>query len=259
VIALIFHYIKNGEIPYPAYFSKYYLLGCGALFVIYTGVLYLAIDNANTRSQVLEIGLINYLWPILTVLFSIPLLGNRMGILLLPGIILTMIGIFLVASQGQEPSLMGFLKNLTNNPIAYGLALVAALSWGLYSNLSRLWGAKDKQGAVTLFMLSTGGLLIVFRLFVVEHSQWSILTLLELLFMSVASWLGYVFWDIAVRKGNFVVVSISSYFTPLLSTIIACLYLDIIAGINLWIGCSLIIIGAYLSKLGVQERGQFAT
>jgi drug/metabolite transporter (DMT)-like permease len=43
-----------------------YLVGCGALFVGYMLLLFLAIGWAGKRQQVLELGLLNYLWPILT-------------------------------------------------------------------------------------------------------------------------------------------------------------------------------------------------
>ena len=186
--------------------------------------------------------------------FSIPLLGNRAGVLLLPGLVLTAVGISLVTTQGQEFSIAGLWRNVSGNPIAYGLALVAALSWGLYSNLSRRWGSKDGQGAVALFMLATGVILVTFRFFAVEPAQWSMATVWEVLFLVAASSVSYIFWDIAVRKGNFVAVSISSYLTPLLSTVMACLYLKVGAGRGLWVGCAFIVAGAYLSKLGVRER-----
>src|SRR5690242_15236316 len=44
-------------------FSRLYLFGCGTLFVIYIAALYLAVGLAADRTQVLIIGLINYLWP----------------------------------------------------------------------------------------------------------------------------------------------------------------------------------------------------
>jgi len=254
MLTLFLHYVQNREMPSPRCFSRYYLLGCGSLFVICMASIYIAIGEAVNRSQLLEIGLINYLWPVLTVAFSIPLLGNRAGVLLLPGLIMTVFGISLVTTQGQEFSIAGLWKNVSGNPVAYGLALVAALSWGLYSNLSRRWGAKDGQGAVTLFMLATSAILVAFRFFAVEPAQWSIVTVWEVLFLAGASSVGYIFWDIGVRKGSFVAVSISSYLTPLLSTFIACLYLKIGAGRGLWFGCALIVVGAYLSKLGVRER-----
>src|SRR5512136_2997009 len=43
-------------------FSRLYLFGCGAIFVFYMLAIYLAVGLARDRQQVLEVGLINYLW-----------------------------------------------------------------------------------------------------------------------------------------------------------------------------------------------------
>jgi hypothetical protein len=59
-----------------------YLVGCGLLFVTYTVLLFLAIGLARGRQQVLEVGLLNYLWPALTILLSVVLLNKRARLLL---------------------------------------------------------------------------------------------------------------------------------------------------------------------------------
>ena len=43
-----------------------YLWGCGALFVAYASCYCLALGLATDRAQVLGVGLVNYLWPSLT-------------------------------------------------------------------------------------------------------------------------------------------------------------------------------------------------
>lgn len=54
-----------------------YLFGCGTLFIVYMASLYLAIGTATNRLQVLEVGLVNYLWPSLTLAFAVPILGRK--------------------------------------------------------------------------------------------------------------------------------------------------------------------------------------
>jgi len=49
---------------------KPYLLGCGSLFVFLHCRHLLCGGLARDREQVLEIALVNYLWPALTILFS---------------------------------------------------------------------------------------------------------------------------------------------------------------------------------------------
>jgi drug/metabolite transporter (DMT)-like permease len=64
---------------------RLYLLGCGSLFVFYTAAIYLAVGLAKDREQLLEIALVNYLWPALTVLCSLLLLKKRASLWLVQG------------------------------------------------------------------------------------------------------------------------------------------------------------------------------
>ena len=66
--------------------------------------------------------------------------------------------------------------------------------------------------------------------------------------------LAYLFWDVAMRKGDLLFVAAGSYFTPLLSTLVACLYLRVSPGISLWVGCVFIVGGAFLSHRGVTSE-----
>jgi drug/metabolite transporter (DMT)-like permease len=109
--------------------SRRYVWGCGSLFVLYTILAYLAIGLAADRQQVLEIGLVNYLWPVATVLLSLVLLNERASVLLVPGTILALAGEFLVITQGAPVSWASIVGHLQANPAPYALAFVAAVSW----------------------------------------------------------------------------------------------------------------------------------
>ena len=235
-----------------------YLVGCGSLFVLYITCIYSALGLAQTRSQVLEVGLMNYLWPMLTVLLSVPILGFTASPALVPGALVATAGVFLATTQGQPLAWSSFWGNLTQNSLPYLLGLTAAVSWALYSTLSRRWASDAPGGAVYLFMLSTGLILGLARLFVPETGQWTRRAVAELLYLVIGSNLAYVFWERAMRRGDIVLVAASSYFTPLLSTIVSILYLGATAGWQLWIGCALVIAGAATCKLSVREREETA-
>ncbi|GAK88106.1 metabolite transporter (DMT) superfamily [Vibrio ponticus] len=57
-------------VPKPSLFSLRYLLLGGSLFVCYEIFLALSLGFSNSRSQAIEVSIVNYLWPALTVLFS---------------------------------------------------------------------------------------------------------------------------------------------------------------------------------------------
>ena len=116
-----------------------YLLGCGSIFILYILCLYMAIDLASNRLQTIVVGLINYLWVGLTLVFSIPILKNKANIFLLPGLLIASAGMYLAITQSNFLSWQSFLTSLSDNTSPYILALIAAVLWALYSNLSKKW------------------------------------------------------------------------------------------------------------------------
>lgn len=246
-------WLTGDRLPSPRHLSHRYLFGCGGFFLLYVFSLFQAIGLAVDRHQVLEIGMVNYLWPASTILFSLLLLGNRARMWLAPGILLALLGIFLVLSQGTGTSWTSLRTNVSANPLAYGLALIAALSWGLYSNLTRRWAGSQGGGGIPFFMLATGTALLFFRLLTPETSVWNLWSILEVLFMGMALATAYVCWEAAMRRGDVVLVAACSYFTPFLSTLVSCLYLQVMAGPRLWVGCAALVAGSLLSWLSVTE------
>ena len=238
---------RDGSVERLIKLPRAYLFGCGALFLIYTTTLFLALGLALDRQQTLEIGLVNYLWPTLTILFSLVILSKRASFLLIPGTLVAFFGIVLVLTQGTSISWGSFSSNVLGNPVAYGLGLIAAVSWGLYSNLTRRWAGSENTGAVPLFVMVTGLMLLFFCLLHPEEGAWNVRVVTEVALLGLSTALAYLFWDIAMRKGDIVLVASCSYFTPLLSTVVSCIYLQVMPGISLWVGCLLIIAGSFLS------------
>lgn len=234
--------------------SRSYLLGCGGLFVFYTAAIYCAVGLARDREHLLEIALVNYLWPTLTVLLSLPLLNKRASRWLLPGTALALTGVCLVTSQGAHISWISLREHLQSTPAAYALALAAALAWALYSNLARRWSAPESGGAVELFLPATGLVLLALRFVVSEPTNWTFRSVGEASALAAMTALAYVLWDVAMRKGNLLLVVACSYFTPLLSTIVSCAYLKVSPNSKLWIGCLLLASGSLITWRSVTDR-----
>ena len=251
----IFLFDKSGGLKKIFQLPVLYLSICGFLFIFYTVCLYLAIGLSISREQVIEVSIINYLWPGLTLVLSLPLLGKKGAITLIPGIILAFGGFYLATSQSGMFSWEVFKGNFRTHNFPYLLAFSAAVSWGLYSNLSRRWAGHAKGGAVPLFLLMTGIILTFLRLAFPEVSRWNMQVFIELLYMSIfPTYLAYLFWDRAMRKGNIILVVSFSYFTPLLSIIISSLYLQVAVKANLWIACAMVIVGAIICKLSIIDN-----
>src|SRR6185312_4636930 len=141
--------------PWPVY-----LLGVGGLFG-YHACYFIALRHA----PVVEAGLINYLWPLLIVMFSALLPGERLKWQHLAGCVLALLGAVLVVTRGQ-----GFNFDATYLP-GYAAALIAAVIWGAYSVLSRRLPHVPSD-TITGFCLVTAALATAVH-FAIEPTVWA--------------------------------------------------------------------------------------
>jgi drug/metabolite transporter (DMT)-like permease len=252
-VCLLWRWWSPTAVNPPRKLSRRYLWGCGSLFVLYTTLVYLAVGLARDRQQLLEIALVNYLWPAATVLLSIPLLRQRANLLLAPGTGLALTGVFLVMTQGARVSWSSFREHLQSNPAAYLLVFIAAIAWALYSTLARRWATPGSGGAVDLFVPATGVVLLAMHLVSREPASWSARPVGEVAVLGAITALAYALWDGAMRKGNLLLVAACSYLTPLLSTLVSCAYLRVVPDSRLWAGCALIVAGSLLSWRSLSE------
>ncbi|NLF31376.1 MAG: aromatic amino acid DMT transporter YddG [Planctomycetes bacterium] len=231
-----------------------YLLGCGAIFIAYEICIYGAIGLATTRQQVLEVSVINYAWPGLTLLLSIPLLGCRGRWAFPLGAAAAMGGVVTAMTPEGGWSLAGLVANVRGNGVAYALALGAAVTWAFYSNLIRRWAGHIRGGALPVFSLVGGGLMLALRdVFGDGPPQWSWSLLPPLAFMAVGpTMLSYILWDAAMRRGNPTLVASIAYITPVLSMITSALVLQIAPAPAVWIGCGLVVGGAAVCKISLR-------
>lgn len=231
-----------------------YLWGCGALFVIYMPCLYLALGLSQSRQQAVEVAIVNYLWPSLTLVLSAPLLGKRARWPLAPGIVLAFTGVALVIAGGIAYSWAELGENLRTSATPYLLAFVCAVAWALYSNLSRRWAASADGGAVSLFILCTGLVFLAMRPFAGEDPQWSARAAGELAYMAALPTLtAYMLWEFAMRRGNLVLVASLSYGIPLLSMAIMRVYLNVRLGPAVWLACAMVIAGAVICRKSIED------
>ncbi len=257
-LAAIAHVCISRQMGRLVALSRRYIVGCGLLFVLYTLMLYGAIGLAENREQVLAVGLLNYLWPALTLLISPALLGHRATWRLAPGTVLALVGVVLVMTQGSEISWSSLTGNIAEAPIPYSLGFAAAVCWALYSNLARKWGGGQKGGAVSLFIIATAVVMIIGSAFIPGQHALTYHTCVEAGFYGLANYLAYMLWDTAMRRGNMVLVTAGSYLTPLLSTLVTMSYLSIIPAPSIWFGCILLVFGSVLSWRSLDRQASLS-
>jgi drug/metabolite transporter (DMT)-like permease len=186
---------------------RVWLLGIGGLFGYHA--LYFA---ALQLSPPAEANLVNYLWPLLIVLLSAPLAGERLGWPHLLGAFLGFAGVVLLAF-GRGLSFTGA------HALGYALALSCAVVWSLYSVLSRRFG-ETPTDAIAAFCAASALLSLACHL-LFEHTVWPVTTTAWLAVLAIG--LGpagpaFYLWDHAVKRGDIRALGALSYATPILST-----------------------------------------
>jgi drug/metabolite transporter (DMT)-like permease len=169
--------------------------------------------SALRMAPAAEAGLIAYLWPLLIVLFSGLLPGERLSAGHVLGALIAFVGAALIVLRGGT----GF--NGAALP-GYSLAFLCALTWSGYSVLSRRLGTVPTE-SVAVFCLATAVLSAVLHL-VVEPTVWPVGALgwsacLALGLGPVG--IAFYVWDIGVKAGDIQLLGVASYAAPLLSTL----------------------------------------
>ena len=161
-----------------------------------------------------EAGLIAYLWPLLIVLFSGLLPGERLRLGHLMGAALGFAGAALIISGGGGGFEAQFLPG-------YGLAVLCALTWSGYSVMSRRFGTAP-TASVAVFCVATAVLSAGLHL-MLEETVWPTGTVGWAATIGLGLGpvgLAFYVWDIGVKKGDIQLLGTSSYAAPLLSTLV---------------------------------------
>ena len=183
-------------------------VGVGGLFG-YHALYFLSLRHAPPA----EAGLVNYLWPLLIVLFSAFLPGERLSPHHVIGALLGLAGtVLLFAGRGAS----GFEWQYAPGFLA---AFIAAFIWAIYSVASRRL-ADVPTDAVAGFCAATALLAAACHL-MFEKTVWpgSAGQWLAVLTLGVGP-VGAAFyaWDVGMKRGDIRVIGAASYATPLLST-----------------------------------------
>jgi len=185
------------------------LLGIAGLFG-YHALYFVAIRLAPTA----QANLVNYLWPLLIVMFSALLPGERIRAHHVVGALLGFAGTALLVSGGDEaplePRALG----------GYAAALGCAVTWAGYSVLSRRLGEVPTETVATSCLAAAGLSLACHLGF--ETTVWpdggrEWLGLLAIGVLPLG--LAFYVWDHGVKRGDIALLGAASYATPLLSTL----------------------------------------
>lgn len=244
-------------IPKLSYFSPKYLVLGGAMFVCYEIFLALALGYSNSRSQAIEVSIVNYLWPALTVLFAVLGSNKKPNWLLYPAVMLAFIGVAWTVSGDSGLSPTQLMANISSNPIVYFMAFAGAVIWAVYCNLTQR--QQSKHNAITLFFIATAISLWIKYAFTDEPPMafsWQAMGYLVASAALMAG--GYGLWNIAIVGGNMVFLATLSYFTPIFSALFSSLILGVTLSHSFWQGVVMVTVGSLMCWLVTKEKREAA-
>jgi len=240
-------------IPKIKHYPKRYLFIGGGLFVTYEVCLALSLGMANSRHQAMEMAIINYLWPALTVLLSVVLSNKKINILVYPSILLAFTGVAWCISGDQGISVSTLMSNISDNPLTYFMAFSAAIIWAIYCVVTQ--NISNGKNAITLFFSATAITLWVQYIFSTEPSlQFTLPSTLTLLLSGIVIGAGYALWNQALIGADMILLGTLSYFTPVFSTLFASVYLSISLTGSFWQGVALVTLGSLICFLVTRTK-----
>ncbi len=249
-VLLAFSAWMRGDLRRIGMHSHLCHLVCGVFWLLNVTLSWIAVALVHSKGELLVTGLLNYLWPSLTLLLAIPILKKQANWWLMPGMAAVIIGIVTgKVATAPEGATQDALMHL--NPWAYSFAVLDAIAWALYSNYSRKLSNPQGASAVPFYMI-IGSVLLLTASGLSEESRnpllfdWALLV-----FWSIAAALAYLFWDIGMRFGNVVTISTTSMLIPLLSTILTAYVSGHPISISLIVAAGLVVVGSRICSRGV--------
>lgn len=240
-------------VPKLSRFPKRYLFWGGLLFVTYEVCLSLALGFATDRTQAIELGMVNYLWPSFTLALAVILNKQRFSILLIVGLLCAFSGLVWVVSGDNPLTIDSLWTNIQSNPLSYILAFSGAILWAFYSNLTRLMSGGN-NGIVPFFLLTS--LALWGQYLFSTPVEWIVNTksITLLLITGAAIGLANAAWTIGMIRGNVTLLATLSYFTPVISTAFSSILLSTALSFSFWQGVMMVTGGSLICWLATRQK-----
>ncbi|WP_416064826.1 DMT family transporter [Rhizobium sp. ZK1] len=223
--------------------AKVWITGIAGLFG-YHFLYFTALRNAPA----VEAGLIAYLWPLLIVVGSALLPGERLRWYHIVGALAGLCGTFLIVGRNGIDFNGAYA-------VGYGAAFLCALTWSGYSLLTRRFDAVSTD-VVTGFCLATSALSLICHLglettvWPEAGFEWIAVVGLGLFPVGAA----FYAWDYGVKNGDIQILGAASYAAPLLSTLILAVFGIAEPSWRIVLACLLITGGAVLAAQEMVRR-----
>ena len=230
-------------------YMKYASIAC--LFIHNVAYIF-AFKNADA----VQVDLINYLWPILVILFAPLVLQNKQfSIAHIIAASVSLYGVYNLFTNDNA----GTISEIDKNSVyGYISAMCAAVSWACYTLISKKYNHKATDIMLPFCII---GAIVSAAVHLIHEDTINITTLqfVIILFMSLTTHsLSYTLWGIGIRRGYFEVLNILSYFNPLFSVLILVVFGFASTDHNIILSAMLICSGGLISYTSCIQHNRFS-
>ncbi|MDY0086433.1 MAG: DMT family transporter [Bacteroidales bacterium] len=210
---------------------------------------YLVLFKAYELLLAQEAGVLNYSWPVILTLLSVPLLGQKISFKALIAILISFSGLWVISTKGAVFSLE------FSSPLGVLLAIGSAFLWALYWIIN----LHDKRDAVPKITLNMGFGLLYMVIYFMLLNRWQPLNLQGI---SGAAYIGlfemgftFVLWMKALHYAeNTAKVSNLIFLSPFIALFFIRFFVGETISISTIVGLALIISGIVLQEKKLKSK-----
>ena len=226
-------------------FPRKYLL-CGIPMANLSTICFcLSMYLSDGGQQTVEVGMVNYLWPCMVILFAMLFNGQKARWWVVPGMVVSFTGVMLVLGGEHGIDLQRIFGHVRQNPASYLLAFLGTLAWAAYSNLTRVW-SNGQNPTLLIFIVD---FFVFCLLWGAGYGTFSHVQPMGWVSIGVGAIVmggAYAAWSYGVIKGSITLLAIASYFTPVLSCLFATVWIGASLDSSLWTGVGVLVVGSLL-------------
>ena len=250
VVVLFIILLLQGKLHLMKKIKKEDLLSSTFLGLLNPFLYYIVLLKAYELLPAQEAGTLNYIWPLVLVLLSIPMLRQKITGWSILAILVSFFGIMLISTHGQ------FLTLRFSNPVGVILAVGSAIFWALYW----IFNMKDSREEVSkLFLNFCFGFIYIFLTIAILRFlglNWSRYPLLPWQGIAGSVYLGifemgitFILWMMALKLSSTTAkVSNLIYLSPFFSLILIHFFVGEVILVSTVVGLVFIVGGIILQQ-----------
>lgn len=247
IIALIKKQFTTGYENIKTVHKNYWII-CATSYMLFTVTSNLAVGIARTREEVISSGIFRLLWPLMTLIMTIPINKAKVNKKFYIAVFLCFLGILITNIDNTNPSIFILMKNILMSWKACILGLFSSICWGIYSNSYSKYVHGAKEDFIGIIMIETAMIQLIGSLLFDPAISVQKEQINQLVFLVVCTFLGNVFWNLGLRGKYNLYVILFANFIPIISTVITGMILGVNITIMMLVGSLLIVVGTIWSE-----------